>query len=134
MVGPTIFMMSTGLVKWAPKAWRWRAAERVLEEGAEDFRVDVGPVEGGGVAEQVEFVGVEFDAGGLGEEAAVEVGDALEAAAGGLARRVHGREQAADAGRSCRSGVVQSSSRRVTKYLSSRPMSSAKRAHQASAG
>ena len=22
IVGPTIFMMSTGLVKWAPKAWR----------------------------------------------------------------------------------------------------------------
>jgi hypothetical protein len=72
------------------------AAERVLEDGAEDFRAHETPVEGGGVPEQVEFVGVEFDARRLAEEAAVEVVDTLEAAAGGFARRVHFGEEAAD--------------------------------------
>ena len=84
MVGPTIFMMSAGWVKWAPKAWRSSCAHGVLEEGAEDFGLDLGPVGLGGLAEQDEFVVGEFEAGRLGEEAAVEVGDALEPAAGGL--------------------------------------------------
>ena len=72
------------------------AAERVFEDGAEDFRAHETPVEGGGIFEQVEFVGGEFDARRFAEEAAVEVVDALEAAAGGLARRVHFDEEGAD--------------------------------------
>ncbi len=72
------------------------AAERVFEDGAEDFRAHEAPVEGGGVPQQVEFVGVEFDSCRFAEEAAVEVVDALVAAAGGLAWRVHFDEEGAD--------------------------------------
>ena len=49
IVGPTIFMMSTGLVKWAPKAWRSAVSRRVLEERAEDFRPHLRPVRLGGL-------------------------------------------------------------------------------------
>ena len=69
---------------------------RMLEEGAEDFRLHFGPVVIGGFAEQDEFLVVQLQPGRLGKEAAVEIGDVLEPAAVGGFAGVHGGEQAAD--------------------------------------
>ena len=78
---------------------------RMLEEGAEDFGLDFGPVVFGGFAEQDEFVVVQLQPGRLGKEAAVEVGDAFEASAVRRLAGVHGLEQAAEevvgVGRAC---------------------------------
>jgi hypothetical protein len=72
------------------------AAERVFENGAEDFRADKTPVGAGGIFEQVEFFGIEFNACRFAEQAAVEVVDAFEATATGFAWGVHFYEEAAD--------------------------------------
>ena len=67
-----------------------------MEEGAEDFGLDFGPVVGGGLAQEDQFEVLDFEAGGLGEETAVEIADAFEPAAGNRRVGVHGLEQAAD--------------------------------------
>ena len=102
IVGLTIFMMSTGEVKCAPKAWRSSAVHRVLEERAEDFGLDLGPVGARRPFELDQLVVVQFDAGGLGEEAAVEVAHALEAPAGRGVGRCSSPRTGRRAGRSCR--------------------------------
>jgi radical SAM superfamily enzyme YgiQ (UPF0313 family) len=56
----------------------------MLEEGAEDFGLDFGPVVGGGLAQEDKFEVLDFQTGGLGEETAVEIADAFEPSAGGL--------------------------------------------------
>src|ERR1017187_2389700 len=68
----------------------------MLEESAKDFRLHFGPVEIGGSAEQDKFLVEQLQPGRLGKEAAVEIGDVLEAAAVGGFAGVHGGEQAAD--------------------------------------
>ena len=55
----------------------------MLEEGAKDFRLHLGPVVIGGFAEQDEFLVEQLQPGRLGKEAAVEVGDVLEPATAG---------------------------------------------------
>jgi hypothetical protein len=51
--------------------------ERALEQGAEDGGLDVAPVLGGGLDEELELVGVEREGAGLGEEVAVESADVV---------------------------------------------------------
>ena len=65
--------------------------EGALEEGAEDGGFDVGPVVLGGGVEDAEVGEVEFDGGGIGEEAAVEVGDVVGAEEAALV--AHGVEE-----------------------------------------
>jgi hypothetical protein len=67
-----------------------------LEEGAEDFGLDFGPVGFGGLAEEDEFLVEEFKFGGGGEEAPVEVGNAFITAAGFRSGVVHGFKKAAN--------------------------------------
>ncbi len=68
IVGCTIFMISVGRVKWMPKARRSSTSgagvgNGMLEEGAEDFRLHLGPVVLGRLAEQDEFGVRQFHAG-----------------------------------------------------------------------
>jgi len=66
--------------------------EAALEEGAEDGRLDAGPVQGGGARQGRQIVGRERERRRVGEEAAVEVGDVVGAKA---AARGHSGEQQA---------------------------------------
>lgn len=66
----------------------------VLEDGAENVGGDVGPVVvPGGAAKLIEFVDLELDGCGLGEDAAVEIGNILETTAGDAAFLAHGGEE-----------------------------------------
>jgi len=56
IVGLTIFMMSDGWVKCAPKAWRSSSSIRVLKQRAENFRLNFGPVELGGFTKENKFL------------------------------------------------------------------------------
>ena len=94
--------MSTGLVKWAPKACRSsfsiecsNSVPKISGRTFDQSRL-------GGLAELGQFVGIEFDPRRLGEQAAVEVIDALEPPAERLPGVFMACEQPAQAGRSCR--------------------------------
>jgi len=68
--------------------------ERVLEKGAEDFRLHLFPVVGRGFAQGDDFEVLQLDPRGLVEKAASEIGDAFEPPAGGGGRGIHGGEEA----------------------------------------
>lgn len=86
--------MGTGGAAFVAGAFYAAVVEGVLEEGAEDLGLDFFPVKLGGFAQGDEFEVVELDAGGLGEEAAIEFCDAFEAPA--LAAGIHGGEESAE--------------------------------------
>ncbi len=69
---------------------------RVLEQRAEDFRLDLGPVLLSGFFQQIQFDLVNLDARRFFEQAAIEVGNAFEAPARFRPFAVHGLEQPAD--------------------------------------
>ena len=81
-------------------------AQRMLEDGAKNFGAHLAPVGTRGILQQVQFVAGELDAGRLAEQAAVEVVDALEAAALRLARRIHLDEEPADQVVGLRAGLA----------------------------
>ncbi len=75
--------------------------QAALEEGAEDGRLDIGPVELGGVADHPDLVGPQLDGGGRIEEAAIEPVDPVgpEGAALGGHHREEAREARVEGGR-----------------------------------
>ncbi len=63
--------------------------KRMLEQRPKDFRTHFRPVRIGGLLEQAQFVGGEFNSGGIGKQPAVEVVDPLLSPPARPARRVH---------------------------------------------